>query len=484
MSNPLLKSLDKTLLSTAGFILAPLLVVSCFQIPFAMPTALFFSVILLWLTECVPLPATALLIPVLTALYGIASPKEAFVPFGNQIIFLFIGAFLLAEAMEKHKWDKRMAYIALSRSFVSTPSRLISVVALVCWCLSMWISNTATCAIMMPICVGIIHSLGSSLPEKDQRSFATRLLLTCAFASSIGGMATPVGSPPNALAIEFLREMNIRIGFLKWMMFGLPVSILMLILLNCLLAYRYPITNVDLSSAREDFVKNLESLGRIKKEEIQVVACFSLAVFLWLLPGLLTILNPDSALAKELHNRMSMGGVALLAALPLFVLPAASEQGVERNLTWEDAKNIDWGTVILFGGGLCLGTMLSSSGLAEALGEQLKNLHLLGEFTLGILVISAAILMSEFSSNTASASILIPIVLSLDDVFGGISMTSIIIAAAFGASFGFMLPVSTPPNAIVFGTGKIELREMIRSGSIFDLLGLLIIAVFMLLICG
>lgn len=458
----------------------PILGLTLADAPFAQPVAVFGSVIILWFTELLPLPVTGLLVPVLIVLFGVDGPKEAFSPFGNQILFLFIGSFLLAKAMQKHRWDRRMAYWLLSSRIGSTgPGRLTIVIGSVCWVLSMWVSNTATCAMMAPLCIGIIETLSESFEDElARRNFSVRLMLVCAFASSIGGMATPVGSPPNLLALGFLAENGVHVSFVEWMFFGVPVALAMAAVLTLIMCVRYPVRDRSLSEIRIHFKERLEGLGPLTAAELQVAGCFVLAVLLWMLPGLLDLIAPEAQVTASVSGRLPMGGVAVLCAGILFLLPV----GPSMNLVWDDARDIDWGTILLFGGGLCLGSMLDRSGLGAALGAQLFASQTQTLFAVGAIAVAISIGMSEFSSNTASTSVIVPILLGTFSSWEGGSLAGLVIAAAFGASFGFMLPVSTPPNAIVYGTGVVPLREMVRTGILFDFAGWALIVLFLLFV--
>jgi sodium-dependent dicarboxylate transporter 2/3/5 len=342
-----------------------------------------------------------------------------------------------------------------------------------CWLLSMWISNTATCAIAMPIGLGIANTLGSQL--KDQITFKRlkyRILFICAFAASVGGICTPVGSPPNLIAISFLSKAGIKISFLEWMIIGIPSSVVMLIALLIILRLRYPLPKIDLSPLRLHFQTELEKLGRVSKHEKHVIACFIITIFLWIAPSALGPIFADNALINKLPGVLPMGIVALIGSLPLFIL---MDQEIPT-LSWKRAVSIDWGTIILFGGGLCLGHILLETGLASDIGKSVLSLSGNNYFLLGAFAILLAVIASEVSSNTAASSIIIPILIS--STSGNIN--ALTIAAAYGASFGFMLPVSTPPNAIVYGTGELPLREMIKTGIFFDVIGSFIIFIFII----
>lgn len=460
----------------------PYLFVITLKIPHPQAAAAFGTIVILWLTELIPLAATALLAPLLAFLYNIMPLDKAFAGFGSSILFLFLGCFLLAESMQKYGWDRRMAFFVLSSRFSpATPSGLISLVACICFVLSMWISNTATAAVMTPICLGIINSTASHFSSDRQRNiFGSRLLLTCAFSSSIGGLATPVGSPPNLIAIELLAERGISLGFFDWSIIATPLALSMLLIIIVLMHFRYPLESRIITGLREHARQELDALGPLKAQEIQIAVVFFLTILCWITPGLLKALAPDWPFSLIVENKLNMNIVGLCAGLALFILPG--EKPGQANMSWQDASKIDWGTILLFGGGLTLGNILNHSGLATTIGHSLfqPSLGMLGLIALGVVF---SIITSEFSSNTASASILIPIMLGSlagSDVSSS-QVTALILACVVGASFGFMLPVSTPPNAIVFGTGRLKVSEMIIAGSLFDFLGAVLTILFVYL---
>ncbi|MCB0333166.1 MAG: DASS family sodium-coupled anion symporter [Bdellovibrionales bacterium] len=468
---PIISSM-RTVLLFLLFLITPPIILSGLSFEPLAPTALFLTIVLLWFTELVPLPVTGLLVPVLIGVYGILPVKEAFRPFGSDILFLFIGCFLLAQSMTKHGWDKRMAFFLLSREFgTRSTESLILLVGTACWILSMWVSNTATCAMMTPVCLGIARLYTKETDAEQGRSFTLRLLFTCAFASSIGGLATPIGTPPNLIAFEFLKNEGFDLGFFDWVSLAMPLSFLMLISLYFLLRWRYPLRIQNISNLRGHFKHELEALGPIQRGELQVAAVFTLAVVFWVLPGLAQRLWPTVGIFDVLQNRASMSVVGIVAGLLLFLCPL--ERSSKMNLEWKDAQQIDWGTILLFGGGLSLGAMLNSTGLAQIVGEYLLQPES-GYLAILCTVVVLGVLISEFASNTASASILLPMVLSVL-VSSGTDpslLLTVVVAGTLSASFGFMLPVSTPPNAIIYGTGEISVREMIRAGVLFDLLGM------------
>lgn len=476
MHNVLVKSLLPLI-----FLTAPFFIFYSTEIEQAAAAAVFTAIILLWFSEALPLPVTGLLVPVLAILSGVLTVPEAFGAFGNQILFLFIGSFLLARSMQKHGWDTRMAYLVLSSRFGSRSLRsLVAVIACICWTLSMWISNTATCAMMAPLCLGIVRTLRNQFTSHQAYTrFNARLLLTCAFASSIGGMATPVGSPPNLLALQFLAERGISVSFLSWMLCAVPLSVVMLLVVLYLLERMFSVPPLNLRAVQLEFAGKLKELGPVKRPELLTAICFFVAIIFWVLPDVLVQLTA-SDWALIIKDRMPMGLVALLAGSLLFVFHYTDENSeTQPCLNWTDAGSIDWGTVMLFGGGLCLGLVLSNSGLAAELGNWLLPENANSALLPLLVVLCIGVLLSEFGSNTASASILIPVVLATSYGAADSDALQFVLGVAFATSFGFMLPVSTPPNAIVYGTGELKLKDMIRAGIIFDLLGILFIFVYL-----
>ncbi len=461
-------------------LILPQLITHGFSLPAPSAMAIFFSITILWFSEIIPLAVSALLVPLMAIFSGILDTKLAFSSFGDPILFLFIGGFLLAGAMEKHGLDKRMAFFLLSKKFTSkSVAHLSLVIALICWILSMWISNTATCAIMTPMVLGIIQTLKTQLKDsKEVEHLSSRLLLITAFASSIGGMATPVGSPPNLIAISLLKNANIHISFFQWMSYGIPISVVMLLALLLMMHYRLPIKDMDMSKVSNSFKAQLHELGKIKRSEFLIMLCFSVAVIGWIAPDIISKISFFDSYSKVIISKLNIGVVALFACMLLFIL---NDENSKPILRWEDSSYINWGVILLFGGGLCLGKVLDVSSLANILSEYIFFGGAHSPFVLLVIVVLLGILLSEFSSNTASASILVPIVLAQTQLMPASVSAVLAVAVALGASCGFMLPVSTPPNAIIYGTGKIKLKTMIHYGLSFDFIGLITIVLLLLL---
>jgi sodium-dependent dicarboxylate transporter 2/3/5 len=450
------------------------------------------AVVVLWICETLPLPATALLGAVLCVALGVAPARQVFSYFADPIVFLFIGSFMLARAMAVHGLDRRIALSFLSVGWVSaTPARMLAGLGFVTVVISMWVSNTATTAMMMPIGLGILSALhrtrgdGTPLGARPWL-FATGMMLMVSYAACIGGIGTPVGSPPNLIGIGMIRNaVGLDIDFLTWMAVALPMLAAMAAVLFVLLHRLHPEApearrategSSSLGTDMRDHVTREKALlGPWTRGQVNTLVAFGVAVTLWILPGILAAFGAeDSRLGDWLDARIPEAVVAIVAALLLFVLPVRLREG-EFTLSWAEAVKIDWGTILLFGGGLTFGTLMFETGVARAMGEtfaaQLGTSSLWG-FT--FTAIAIGIVMSETTSNTAAANMVIPVVIAIAQS-ADINPVPPALGAAFGASFGFMLPVSTPPNAIVYGSGLIPIPKMIRAGFIFDILGLFII---------
>ncbi len=485
----------------AGFLLAPAAYAGVYLAsdgltgPGRTLAAILAAVVVLWVTETLPLPVTALLGAVLAVILGVAPAREVFSHFGDPIIMLFIGSFILARAMAVHRLDKRIALGFLARPWLSaSPARLLAGIGAVTALLSMWVSNTATTAMMLPIALGILGALhearvaaGTASGPLDARSwpFATAMMLMIAYSASIGGLGTPVGSPPNLIGIGFIRSSTgLEIDFLTWMALGLPIVLVMAMFLFVLLHRLHPdrTAGEHPTGAIRDFVaRERTALGPWTRGQINTLVAFALAVILWTLPGTLAVLGlGESAAAGWMVSRVPESVTALLAAIVLFVLPV---RGGGATLSWNDAAAIDWGTILLFGGGLALGSLMFDTGVATSIGTGLAgSLGTDSTWSLTFGAIVLGIVLSETTSNTASASMAVPVVIAIAAA-AAINPVPPALGACFGASFGFMLPVSTPPNAIVYGSGLVPIPRMMRAGLIFDVAGTVIIWLGLRILC-
>jgi sodium-dependent dicarboxylate transporter 2/3/5 len=447
------------------------------------------GVVVLWVTEALPLPVTALLGAVACVVAGVAPAKEVFRPFSEPLVFLFIGSFMLAEAIRVHGLDRRLAFAVLGLPAVGErPGRILAAVALVSATISAFISNTATTAMMVAIAAGILAAIehaasrdaSPARPRLDPR-FATGLMLAVAFASSIGGLATPIGTPPNLIGLAFIRnELGVEVSFLSWCAIGVPVAAILTTFTVLLLGWMFPAGVDRLPGVAELVARERAGLGGWSRGQVSTAIAFGTTVSLWIVPGVLgLILGAKHPLPAWFAAHVPEGVAALLGAVMLFMLPGGPGR---KALQWEEAVRIDWGIILLYGGGMALGELSFSTGLAEALGRSLTGWLPTGPGASVALVAAAtlvAVITSEFTSNTASANMVVPVAMALAGAGGGDPLTAAL-AATFAASLGFMMPVSTPCNAIVYGTGRIRLRDMIRSGAILDVSGAVVITLAML----
>ena len=501
-------------------------------------SAILAATAVLWMTETLPLPVTAVLSACLCVLLGVADAQRVFAPFANPMIFLFLGSFILARAMHIHQLDRRIALGFLSLDFIGgRPARVLAGMGAVTALLSMWVSNTATTAMMLPIALGILTALHSVRVQTgaaaaaagplDARTwpFATGMLLMIAYAASIGGIGTKVGSPPNLITLGQLEKADIHISFFKWMALMVPLLAVMAIALFLLLHLLHP--SRDEPGARRSSTSDAETtglaaylaterarLGAWTPGQRNTLIAFTVAVTLWILPGFLQALaqedpkpaaaaaattpatrttqpsgpaTGDSGLKRAVaffatKGQMPEAVVALLAALLLFVLPTDLRRG-KFTLTWSQAVNIDWGTLLLFGGGIALGELMVDTGVDKALGRwAVARTGASSMWALTGAMIALGIFLSETTSNTAAATMLAPLAISMAKSLG-VSPIPPALGACLGASYGFMLPVSTPPNAIVFGSGLVPITRMMRAGIIFDVMGFFIIWAGLRLLC-
>ena len=433
------------------------------------------AVVVLWVTEALPLPVTALLGAAACVALQVAPAKEVFAPFADPLMFLFIGAFILSRAIFLHGLDRRVAYGVLSLPWVGArPSRILLAFGAVTALISGWISNTATTAMMFGIGLSILAALrGPEVKTAIDPRYATGLMLMTSFAASVGGLATPVGTPPNVIGLGFIRsQLGVEISFFRWMLIGVPIVAVLFAFLFTYLNAVAPAGVRELPAGAEQIRRERARLGPWTRGQRSVAIAFLLTVALWILPGVVALVaGEDSAAYLGLTRRLPEGVAALLGSLLLFILPG--EDGAA--ITWREAVQIDWGVVLLYGGGFALGVLSFQTGLAEAMGRGLTGLLPI-EGSLGMLVASVvvAVILSETTSNTAAANMVVPVVISIAHA-AGFDPLEPALGATMAASLGFMLPVSTPCNAIVYGSGFIPLSRMIKYGLALDLAGIVVI---------
>lgn len=440
--------------------------------------AIFGAVLVSWVTEAIPLAATALVIAPLLVVCGVTDPDSAFRHYSDPLLFLFIGGFMLAESMQRHGLDRRFARAIVSLPFVrGVPWRVQVAIAAAATLMSMWISNTATCAIFTPILLGV-PALRRDETAKGEDP-ATRPLLALAYVCSTAGLGTLVGTPPNLITVRFLEDAGTHIGFLEWLAIGVPSALLLSLTAGVLTIRRTGHEDVPTSAAIEPAVP-------WSRGEIATAICFALAVVGWTVPPILEAAGVVAA--RVLSARLHPGVVAVLACLPLFVIPdparrAEGETSAPRVLPWTTAARIDWGVILLFGGGIALGTQLEETGLAAAISRGVVGATGPTDvWTLSAVACLLTIVMSEVASNTAAANMLVPLVIALARELE-VSPIPPALAVGVGASVGFMLPIATAPNALVYATGRVPQRAMMRAGFALDLLCFVLVMVLLRAIC-
>jgi solute carrier family 13 (sodium-dependent dicarboxylate transporter), member 2/3/5 len=439
-------------------------------------------VVVFWITEPVPLPVTALLGAGICVLAGLGSMKSVFSAFAHPIIFLFIGSFCLSEALSVHGLDRRFGNWLLSVRWVgSHPIRIMLALSLAVAALSMWISNTAATAVMLPIALGVLNTLRRTHP--DLGTFETGFLLCLAYGAGIGGVATLIGTPPNLVGIGLLREQaHITISFDQWMVVGVPLACAMLAVMFLLLyglhaparqALAPKVAQVVLGEPSEPW-----TLG-----QWYTLGAFGLAVGLWILPAFLPIVfSPDHASIAWMKTHLPNELVPLIASGLLFLIPL-NWRNHRFVLSWKDATNIPWSTIPLFGGGIAFGQLMVETGLADTLGHGMVNVFgLTSVWSLTAVGILTALVLTELASNTAATSMVVPVLIAIADS-AGFSPVPPVLAACMAASLAFVLPVSTPPNAIVYGTGRIPILRMIQAGFLLDVAGGILIWCLLRLLC-
>ncbi len=431
--------------------------------------AIFLYVICQWLFSAVPLFVSGIIGVCLTIVLGVATPVQAFGPFSNPIIFLFLGGFLLARGMESLGLDKKISLYILTNRFIDGSfKKTFLAILLLTVVFSMWVSNTATMAMMLPITLGVIKSF--NIKKRDTKCI---VLLGVAYAATVGGLGTPIGSPPNIIALGMMKELAfIDFSFLDWTTFGIP-----LVMVFTTIVYLYSLFRIkeSLSDLKGDFLKNeLEKTGRLGPDEMRVMIIFALTVLLWFAPSVTgLILGKTHHISLFFKERLPVGVVAMIAGCLLFILPTFSK---DKLLKSNDILKIDWGSLLLFASGLSLGSILFSTGLAELAGDSIiASLGGIDFKYLLIGIVAVTVMATELTSNTAAANILIPIMIAAS-AKAGFSPLYSTLAVAISCNLAFMLPVATPPNAIVYGSGEVELKDMIRAGFFLNIAGIVLLS--------
>ena len=415
-----------------------------------------------WSTEAIPIPATALLPIVLIPALGLGDIADATEAYSHPIIFLFLGGFTLGLAMQRWNLHRRIALLTL-RAVGGNPKRQIAGFMVATAFLSMWVSNTATAIMMLPIGLSVVAMMEGSDPESVRR-FGISLLLAIAYSASIGGIATLIGTPPNALLAAYLSDSHgVEVGFAQWMMLGVPVAVVMLTLAWWRLTRRS--FGIVESAQGEQMIRDeLTKLEPMSRGEKLVILVFLLTAAAWMFRPLLS---------ASLFPWLSDTGIAITAAIVMFLIPVNTAQRAFV-LDWEWAVRLPWGVLLLFGGGLAMAGVIGSSGLADWVAQSLSAFGTLPLLAMMALSAAAIIYLTEVTSNTATAAAFLPLLGALA-VAQGLSPLLLTVPAAIVASCAFMMPVATPPNAIVFSSGHLQVADMIRAGFPLSLASIVVV---------
>lgn len=419
-----------------------------------------------WISEAIPIAVTSLLPIVLFPLSGILDVGETTAAFGDKYVFLYLGGFILAIAIEKWNLHKRIA-LNIINLIGTNIYRIILGFMVATAFLSMWISNTATAVMMLPMAMSIVSELkdNPTTDENENTIFGKALMLSIAYAASIGGIATLIGTPPNLVFAGFVQKTyGIEISFWQWIRFGLPISILMLgIAWFYLTRVAFKFKQIEFPGGKQEINRLLKQIGPMKIEEKLVLAVFILTAFCWI---------TRSFILQKLVPSMDDTSIAIGAAILLFILPSSSKK--KPLIIWEDAIKIPWGIILLFGGGMALASGFQTTGLAVWLGNQMSLLEGISLFLLVLIIIAAVNFLTEVTSNLATTAMLMPILAPMA-LNLNINPFILMVATTVAASCAFMLPVATPPNAVVFGSGYLKISDMIKAGFWLNILSIILL---------
>ncbi len=465
-----------------GLILGPLLFLVLVNLPFELISVNGDAVIGValwmvtwWITEAVSISVTALLPLILFPLLKIMPIAEVGANYGSPIIFLFFGGFVLALALEKVNLHKRIA-LNIVKLTGTTPNKVVLGFMIATGLLSMWISNTASTVVMLPIALSVIRLLIHDEDgfTKDDQNFALSVMLGIAFSANAGGIATVIGTPPNSVLIGLLEnQYNIEISFLRWMTVGLPFSIIMIsIVYFVLVKWMFPNRNLQFAASRDVIDSELSKLGSISSKEKMVLIIFAITVFLWIFRTLINQFFPGLKLSDTI--------ISMTAAVALFAIPFNLKRG-EFILQWRDTEKLAWGILVLFGGGLALAKGMSASGLVDIVSNAIASSNISILVTASLLIL-LMLFMTELMSNVALVAVLAPVVAGIA-IGLDIPIVHLLIPVTIASSCAFMLPMATPPNAIVFASGYIRVHQMARAGVLLNFIAVaLLILLFQFVI--
>jgi sodium-dependent dicarboxylate transporter 2/3/5 len=421
-----------------------------------------------WITEAIPIAATSLLPLVLFPLFGIMDIKQTSIAYSDPMVLLYMGGFMIAISIEKWNLHKRIALTIISIIGTDLKKIILGFMAATAF-ISMWISNTATALMMLPIGMAVVAQLGTNLAatKVTQNDIGQALMLGIAYGASIGGMATIIGTPTNIVFVGIVKELyQQEIGFAQWMMVGLPVAVGLLVLCWVYLvnfAYPFP-SSLELPGGKEEINRQIALLGKMSREEKVVLFVFSTVAFCWITRSF--ILN---YFLPELDDTI----IAITGALLLFILPTGPESN-GRLLTWKAAEKLPWGILLLFGGGLAIAAGFQETGLAKWIGIQFVLLEDVPFWVFLLIIIAAVNFLTEITSNTATASMILPILAAVALAME-VHPYGLMVSATLAASCAFMLPVATPPNAIVFGSGYLTIPDMMKAGIWMNIISIVLL---------
>jgi sodium-dependent dicarboxylate transporter 2/3/5 len=437
---------------------------------------------ILWITESIPLAATALIPLVLFPLLSLLPGEEIASAYINSVIFLFLGGFLIAIAMETWGLHKRIA-LKIITIFGGTPNSIIIGFMFAAAFLSMWISNTATAVMMLPIALSIIMKMEEEFGKEKISNFSKSLLLAIAYACSLGGLSTLIGTPPNLALVRIYKIIYPaapEISFGSWMMLGLPIAVLMLIITSFLITRVFFKIDKSVRIDKKFIVEEYKRLGKISFEEKIVGTIFSMTALLWIFRtnlnlGFISITGWSSLFSAP--SFIDDGTVAITMALMLFFIPSKNNENKTVILDFRSFEQVPWNIILLFGGGFALASGFSNSGLSEYIGNQLK---VFSNYNTVFLIVAVAFTMNfltELTSNTATTQMVLPILAAVS-VAIGVNPLLLMITATLSASLAFMLPVATPPNTIIFASRRINVIDMVKSGFILNICGVVVVTLF------
>ncbi len=461
--------------SKLGLFLGPILFLIILNLPFElvseqgdMVIATAVWMVIWWITEAVSISVTALLPLILFPLLKIMPINDVGANYGSSIVFLFFGGFVMALALEKVNLHKRIA-LSIIKITGTTPNKVVLGFMIATAALSMWISNTASTVVMLPIAMSVIGLLINDADgfTKSDQNFALSVMLGIAFSANAGGIATVIGTPPNSVMIGLLEnEYNIQISFLKWMVIGVPFSTLMIAISYFVLLKMFPNKQVKFTASKDIINSELQKLGPMSGKEKMVLVIFGVTVFLWIFRTLINKIFPDLGLSDTI--------ISIMAAVSLFAIPYNLKKG-DFIIHWKDTSKLAWGILILFGGGLALAKGMSVSGIVDVVSNAIATSDISILLTASLLIV-LMLFMTELMSNVALVAVLAPVVAGIA-IGLEIPILYLLIPVTMASSCAFMLPMATPPNAIVFASGYIKVHEMARVGIILNLIavGLLVV---------